>query len=83
MKSKILLWLGVPELSARLTAAESTITTLKQFQQQQHSRIVQLETTVAGLQSQAAGHVERISRVERAHLPVRYVITPTGLQEVR
>jgi hypothetical protein len=89
MKSKILLWFSVPELSARLLAAESTITTLKQFQQQQHSRIVQLEAQVARHDQQHLEHEDRAARTEVAvskiGQPTRYVTDPVtgGLSEVR
>lgn len=79
-------WLGVPELSARLTAAESAIATLKQFQQQQHSRIVQLEAKVSRHEQQHLEHAERVARteiaVDRIGKPTRYIQTPTGLQQV-
>jgi hypothetical protein len=86
MKAKFLSWLGVPELSARLLAAESKITTLKQFQQQQHSRIVQLEAQVARHDQQHTEHEDRATKTEvavsRIGQPARYVQTATGLQQI-
>ena len=47
------------------------------------NQLIGLTRRLEQAEAPTAGHGERISRVEKAHLPVRYVNTPTGLQEVR
>jgi hypothetical protein len=74
LKAILISWL-LPEFSERLTAAESAVATLKDFQRQHHVRIVQLES--------APNHLPRVEALERQLRPVRYVQTPTGLAEVR
>jgi hypothetical protein len=66
----------VAQLEQQASSARNQITSLR-------SELTNLALRVSQAEEQAAGHLERTTRVELQNLPVRYVQTSTGLQEVR
>ena len=87
IKAAITTWLGLDvlraELCAELSDLNSKATSARSQLVELNGRLAQAEAQLSGLEAQAAGHAERVSRVEMKGLPVRYVQTDTGLQEVR
>jgi hypothetical protein len=69
-------WLGLDAIRVELAQLDAKATSAR-------NQLIGLTRRAEVVEAQVAGHAERVTRVEKANLPVRYVQTSTGLQEVR
>jgi hypothetical protein len=78
IKAALAEWLGLPSLRAELAELNARVAA-------DRNQIIGLQRRLEQVEAQAAGHAERVSRVEKQNLPVRYVADPVtgGLSEVR
>ncbi len=82
MKARIKNWLtqllGLEDLRARVSQLELQAGSAR-------NQMIGLTRRLEQAEAQAAGHAERVSRVAKQNLPVRYVVDPVtgGLSETR
>ena len=78
IKTALAEWLGLPLLRAELSQLQLQVASAK-------GQLIGLTRRVEVAEAQAAGHAQRVARVEKQNLPVRYAVDPVtgGLSETR